>query len=98
MVHRSNVLGPIADPVDPTVQAPDQRIRLRGKVAERATQGPQSLGLVFQHWAQSYFGAGRPPSGQTEVRKARTLFMSSADASGSKALREESAKRCWSPG
>lgn len=42
IVHRGGVLGPVADPVNPTVQAPDQRIRLRGKVAERATQAPQT--------------------------------------------------------
>lgn len=41
MVHRSGVMGTVADPVNPTVQAPDQRIRLRGKVAERATQAPR---------------------------------------------------------
>ncbi|GAB3129541.1 hypothetical protein GCM10027161_00210 [Microbispora hainanensis] len=35
--------------------------------------------------------------GQTEARNARTRAMSSADASGSYASSEESAKRCWSP-
>lgn len=41
MVHRSGASGPVADPVNPTVQAPDQRTRLRGKAAEPATQPPQ---------------------------------------------------------
>jgi hypothetical protein len=36
--------------------------------------------------------------GQTEARNARTRSISSADASGSYASSEESAKRCWSPG
>lgn len=41
MVRRRGVLGPVADPVDAAIQAPDQRVGLRGEVAERATQAPQ---------------------------------------------------------
>lgn len=41
MVPRGGILEPVGDPVDPTVQAPDQRVSLRGEVAERATQAPQ---------------------------------------------------------
>ena len=37
-------------------------------------------------------------AGQTEARNACTRSISSADAPGSYASSEESAKRCWSPG
>lgn len=40
MVSRGSILGPVGAPVDPTVQASDQRVGLRREVAKRATQAP----------------------------------------------------------